>query len=216
MGEDIAQLLQVCDLVLRSFLLGLGKSILEQVCRIPAQFCGLRAVLVRVVDEVAILHALNSSFSHGLLVHRRLRLANKWHSRVVAVRQSRELIVDSQKLNYPLSMSNVGVCEKPYCGFASVNVLEQLAQLGVGLDDVLEGQSVINLGVVVEGVDLVVTNESFDGQTVVSVVLLVKSYGFLVGKAQMFREVLVDEIGHDLKDPGACDRVSTRTLPKYS
>lgn len=132
-------------------------------------------------NKVALGGVLDASLTHASLVAVRLGFANEWHRGIVAVRQSLELVVDPEQLYDALTMRLVGVGEQPQPDLAPVNILEELAQLGIRLDDGLQRQSVVHLGVVVHGVNLVVTHETLDRETVVCVVLAVQPHRLLMG-----------------------------------
>lgn len=100
-------------------------------------------------------------------------------------------------------MCDIGVGEQPDLDLGSVYILQQSPQLRIGLDDVLQGQSIVDLGIVRQGINLVVTHEALYGKPIVCVVLLVKPDGLIPGELEMLGEVLVDEIHHQILNLGA-------------
>lgn len=121
---------------------------LDEVCCCPAKLLCAFAVAVVVVDKVTVLVALNTRFPHGLGKHVLVRFANDGDRRVVAIRQALEQILDAEQLDNPLGVVDVGIGQEPEPDLARVDILEHLAQLRVGLDDALEGQRIVHLGVV--------------------------------------------------------------------
>jgi hypothetical protein len=65
---------------------------------------------------------------------------------------------------------DVRVREQPQSDFTGVDVLNELSQLRVRLDDIFERQRVIYLGVVFQGIDLVVPDETLNGETIFAIV----------------------------------------------
>jgi hypothetical protein len=222
LGVDCPQLLQAPDLILGGRRARQRKAFLHQVRGCPSELLGLGAVQIRVIymqhrlalasserftraltDEIAVLILRHARLPHRLLIHGRLRLADERHLGVVAERQPVEEVVNAQQPHDPLPVGDVGVGEEPQRDLALVDVLDEPAQLRVGLDDVLQRQRVVDLGVVVQGVDLVVADEPLDGEAVVGVVLLVQLDGVIPLEFEMGREVLVDQLGHEIVDLGA-------------
>ena len=91
-------------------------------------------------------------------------------------------------------MVDVRVGQKPRAYLGAVEPVEkEMAELQVGFaDNVFEGNGFVDLGVVLERIDLVVADESFDGEAVVDIVALVEGFG--VGGAE--GEVCLDELAY--------------------
>jgi hypothetical protein len=75
-----------------------------------------------------------------------------------------------------------------------------LSQLGVGLDEIVQWDRVIDLGVVFQRVNLVVAYKPFDCLAVLLGVILVEALCVVWGEAEMLLEVVVDVLAHVLKD----------------
>lgn len=159
-------------------------------------------------DEVALLHVLDTSLLHGLTEHALRWLTDEWYSAIITVSEALKEILDAKNLNDSLSVVDVGIGEEPHLAFGSVNLLKKLAQLWVWLKNVLERKGIVDLAVVLQWINLVVTDESFDGETVVLVVLLVQAEGFRLIKAQVLHEVLINELAHVIVDIPVCLVVS--------
>lgn len=121
-------------------------------------------------------------------------------------------------------MINVCIGEKPHLHFALVDSLEQLSQFGIWLEDIIQGQGIVDFAIKREGINLVVTCESLNGETVFFVVLLLEhvgvfmvegevfceedvctdeksiSYGAFSGSLENFEQVLTDQFLHLLMD----------------
>ena len=88
-------------------------------------------------------------------------------------------------------MADVCVCQQPGAHLVAVEPLEEeLAEVRVWLDDVFEWDGVVYLLVVLDRVDLVVADETFDREAVVDVVFLVKSFGVGGGEGEVGLEEL--------------------------
>lgn len=153
-------------------------------------------------NEKTVLWLFYAGLPHGFLVHSRIRLADQWLLSIVAESESVKEIVDAQKSNYPLAMRLVSIGEEPHGDLALVNVLKQCPKLRIGLDNSLQGESIVHLGVVVKGVNLVVSHEALDGEPIAFVVLLVQRDSLLKWNLKVLGEVLVNELGHQIMDFG--------------
>lgn len=100
-------------------------------------------------DEKAITGIVHSRFLHGFEVHILPRLAYEWHGRVVAICDTLEEVVDLKKPYNSPSMVDIRICAQPESDFTPIDVLKELAKLWVGLDDVIQRESIINFGIVV-------------------------------------------------------------------
>lgn len=67
-------------------------------------------------------------------------------------------------------MRDVRVRKEPRLHFRPIDVGEELAELGGGFDDVVEGEGIIDFAVVGHGVDHVVFYQAGDGEAVFGVV----------------------------------------------
>lgn len=74
-------------------------------------------------------------------------------------------------------MIDVSVCEQPDFDLCPVDVGQEGAEVGVGAKDGFEGKGVVDLGVVFEGVDVVVPDETFDCEAVLCVVWMYSMVG---------------------------------------
>ena len=157
-----------------------------------------RCVHPGLTNEVTILILFNPGIPHGLGVHVRVRLAHERHVGVVAVGDALKKVADLEQANDTTGMVDVGVGQKPRLDLGGVEVLQQLLELRARLNDVVQGQRIVDLGVVLERVDLVVPNQSFDGQAVVLVVLLVQPHRVVPRQRQVLCKVLVDQVGHEI------------------
>lgn len=151
-------------------------------------------------DEVALPHVLDTSLLHSLTEHTLCWLTDEWHSAIITVSETLKEILNAKNLDDSFSVVDVGIGEKPHLALGSVNLLEKLAQLWVWLKNFLERKSIIDLAVVLQWVNLVVTDESFDGETVILVVLLVQAEGFGPVKVEVLHEILIDELAHVIVD----------------
>lgn len=98
-------------------------------------------------DEVAVLHPLNARLRHRFRVHVRLRLANEGRDGVIAERDAVKGIFEAQDLDHAARVRDVRVGEEPQLHLGPVDVAEQATQLGPRLDEVLERERVVDLGV---------------------------------------------------------------------
>lgn len=131
-------------------------------------------------NEVAILVRFDARLFHSLVEHFCVRLAVELVRSVVAVGDALEEIVDTQKLDNALSVVDVGIGEEPHPYFARVYVLEQRAQFRVWLDDVFQRQRVVDLCIILQSVYLVVSDQAFNGQAILPVVLVVQLVGLFL------------------------------------
>lgn len=121
-----------------------------------------------------------------------MRLTNQRRLAIIAERDALKELLNLQQLDHPSRVVDVRVRKQPQLDLALVDIRQQLLERIAGLDDVVQRQRVVHLGVVLERVDLVVSDEPFDGQAVVLVVLLVQPDGVLLGEVEVALEVLVD------------------------
>jgi hypothetical protein len=113
---------------------------------------------VQLTNKVALRIVLDARFFHRLVEHLRMRFASKGRRSIIAKRHAFEQIIDSQEFHHPLSMSDIRVCEQPHPDLASVDVFQELAEFRIGFDDVLEGQRIVDLAVVLERIDLMMAD----------------------------------------------------------
>lgn len=105
-------------------------------------------------------------------------------------------------------MGDIGVCEELQFYFVFINILDESMKFWVWFDDVFQWQSIINLGIVFKGVDLVVMNQVFKCEFVVSVVFFVKMNGIVYGEFKVFGEVFVDKFCYEILDFSVYDIVN--------
>lgn len=151
---------------------------------------------------------LDSSFPHGLGKHIGVRFAKDRVSRVVAVCQAFEQVLNAEQADDPLAMVHIRICEEPSLDFGLVKVLEHLPQLRVGLDDALQRQCIVHFRIILERVNLVVSHEALNGQPVVLIVLLMESDSLFLAYPKVLRKVIVDQACHQVMDFGTCKGVS--------
>lgn len=88
-------------------------------------------------------------------------------------------------------MVDIGIREQPRLHFARVQALQQAVQLGIRFQDFVEGQSVVDLVVELKRVDLVVTSEALNGESIFLVVLLMKHMRIFLVEDKVFDEEFV-------------------------
>ena len=88
-------------------------------------------------------------------------------------------------------MVDVSIREQPESDFAGIDVLDQLAEFWIGLDDFFQGQCIVNFAVVLQSVDFVVANKTFDSETILSIVSVVKLISIFAGETKVIFEELV-------------------------
>lgn len=147
-------------------------------------------------DEVALPHVLDTSLLHSLTEHALCWLTDEWYSAIITISETLKEILNAKNLDDSLSVVDVGIGEEPHLALGSVDLLKKLSQHWVWLKNVLEWKSIVDLAVVLQWVNLVVTYESFDGETVVLVVFLVQAEGLRLVKVQVLHEVLINELAH--------------------
>lgn len=97
-------------------------------------------------------------------------------------------------------MRDVGIGEQPHLHLGLVEGFQNRPRLGVGPQEFVQGEGIVNLTVEVQRINLVVSRQSFDREAIIFVVLLVKAGGFLGRHVQVLYEVFVDQQRHVIMD----------------
>lgn len=85
-----------------------------------------------------------------------MRLTHQRHLGIIAISHSLKQILHPKQSDNPFGMRDIRVGEQPQFDFSFVDILEELPQFKIRGDDGVEGKSVVDFLVVVEGVDFVV------------------------------------------------------------
>lgn len=106
-------------------------------------------------NEIAVFGRCNAGFGFGLGEHLPVRFADQRLLAVVAVGDAVEDIFHAEELDHALRVGDVRVGEEPGAELGAVDGLEETPERRVVRDDVVEGEGVVDLLVVFEGVDFV-------------------------------------------------------------
>lgn len=142
-------------------------------------------------NKITITRILNPRFPHRLRKHILMRLTQHSLGRIVTIRHTLKLILHLQQLDHAPRMVDIRIREQPQSHLARVEIGQELAEPRVRADDGLEGQGVVDLGVVFQRVDFVVVDQPLDRQAVLRVVLHVQLVGVGLGEGEVCFEVLV-------------------------
>lgn len=118
-------------------------------------------------------------------------LTHKRPLSVIAKCDALKHILHPQQPDHPLRVVDVRVGEEPRLDLGSVNVRQQLSKLGVRGDDTVQGERIIDLAVEIEGIDLVVEDETGNGQAIVFVVSQMEFICLIIWQGEVGDEVVV-------------------------
>lgn len=117
---------------------------------------------------------------------------------VVAVCESIDEIVHANEFGYPLSVSLVGVGEQPELGdLSSVQALEHVSERFISLENLIQWQGVVHKSVVFVDINLVVSQQTVQSDSVFSVVSLMELCSVCTVQAKSGLKVVVDSLAHE-------------------
>ena len=160
----------------------------------PSPFLRMPAIQGGIIHEIAfpLLPAIvHTRFPLCFLEHLSVRFGQQRHLLIITIRNPFEAVFNTKQLHHAPRVRDVRICEQPKPYLRPIKIQQKLAKPGIRFYNVVQRKGVIHLAIVCYRIDLVVFDETRNGEAVILVVPCMKIVCVLWGKREVAYEVVI-------------------------